>query len=158
MCEELQDVINRGYVSEIKKKNAELKALQAGINPHFLYNTLEAIRIKAYDDGNGEVADMIVLMANLYRGIVRSDTFIPIGKEINICRMYLRIISMRYADKLDCEITMDPQIMEYGIPKNLLPPIIENYFEHGIREGSLDNRYTIRGNLQDGNIRLEIYG
>lgn len=152
MCNELQLTINREYISEIKKKNAELNALQAGINPHFLYNTLEAIRIKAFDDGNKDVAEMIVLLANLYRSIVRDYTFIPIRKEISICSMYLNIFSIRYASNLDYEIDVDPRIPEYGIPKNLLQPIVENYFVHGIRDNTEDNRFIIRGFLEDGDI------
>jgi two-component system sensor histidine kinase YesM len=147
MCNELESTINREYVNEIKKKNAELQALQAGINPHFLYNTLEAIRIKAIDDGSNNVAEMIVLLAHLYRSIVRDQTFIPIRKEINMCEMYLNIFSLRYASNLDYDINIEPQLMEYGIPKNLLQPIIENYFVHGIRLNNEYNRFTIHGFL-----------
>lgn len=145
MCDELQETINREYLSEISKKNAELSALQAGINPHFLYNTLEAIRIKAVDDGNCDVAEMIVLLASLFRNVVKGDTFIPIHKEINTCNMYLSIFSMRYATNLDFEVHIDPDILEYGIPKNLLQPIIENYFIHGIRNDWEQNRFVITG-------------
>ncbi|MBP1990534.1 sensor histidine kinase [Paenibacillus eucommiae] len=152
MCDELQATINREYINEIRKKNAELNALQAGINPHFLYNTLEAIRIKAIDDGNNDVAEMIMLLAHLYRSIVRDHTFITIRKEINMCGMYLSILSLRYASNLEYEINIEPQMMEYGIPKNLLQPIIENYFVHGIRDNNESNRFIIRGFLQDGDI------
>jgi two-component system sensor histidine kinase YesM len=152
MCNELEITINREYVNEIKKKNAELQALQAGINPHFLYNTLEAIRIKAIDDGNNNVAEMIVLLAHLYRSIVRDKTFIHIRNEINMCDMYLNIFALRYASNLDYEINIEPQLMEYGIPKNLLQPIIENYFVHGIRLNNESNRFTIHGYLQGEDI------
>ena len=152
MCNELEITINREYVNEIKKKNAELQALQAGINPHFLYNTLEAIRIKAIDDGNTHVAEMIVLLAHLYRSIVRDQTFIPIRKEINMCDMYLNIFALRYSSNLDYEIHIEPQLMEYGIPKNLLQPIIENYFVHGIRNNNESNRFTIQGYLEGEDI------
>lgn len=152
MCDELQQTINHKYISEIKKKNAEMKALQSGINPHFLYNTLESIRIKAIDDGNRDVAEMIVLLANIYRGIVHDNTFITIRKEVNICSMYLSIFSLRYANNLDCEIEVEPCIMEYGIPKNLLQPIIENCFVHGIRDDKENNKLTISGFMRDGDI------
>lgn len=152
MCDELQQTINHKYISEIKKKNAELNALQSGINPHFLYNTLESIRIKAFDDGNSDVAEMIVLLANIYRGIVHDQTFIPIRKEVSMCSMYLNIFSLRYANKLDCEIDIEPGIMEFGIPKNLLQPIVENCFVHGIREDRENNKLIIRGFMQDGDI------
>lgn len=156
MCDELQDTINREYFSQIRKKNAELKALQAGLNPHFLYNTLEAIRIKAFDDGNERVAEMIVLLAGLYRNIVRDNTFILIRRELSICDMYINIFSLRYASQLEFEIDVSPQMMEYGIPKNLLQPIIENYFVHGIREKDENNRFVIQGCMEDGDLLFRI--
>lgn len=152
MCDELQATINREYITEIRKKNAELNALQAGINPHFLYNTLEAIRIKAYDDGNRDVAEMIVHLANLYRSIVRDRTFIPIRKEISLCRIYINIFSLRYASRFYYEVDIEPRIFEYGIPKNLLQPIVENYFVYGIRKDCEDNRFVIRGWMREGDI------
>lgn len=152
MCDELQITIEREYISEIKKKNAELGSLQAGINPHFLYNTLEVIRVMAIDEGNNDVAEMIVNLANLYRTIVRDYTFIPMRKEMNICEMYMDIFTCRYENFLEYEMNIDSQIMEFGIPKNLLQPIIENYFVHGIKEMCYDNRFEIRGFLTNGDI------
>lgn len=152
MCDELQVTIDREYVNEIKKKNAELGALQAGINPHFLYNTLEAIRVRAYDDGNNEVAEMIVNLANLYRSVVHDMTFIPIHKEINVCKLYLAIFSLRYNCGLDFDIDVEPGVMDCGIPKNLLQPIVENYFVHGIHDSREDNRLVIEGRMQGADI------
>ena len=152
MCDELQYIINREFISEIKKKNAELKALQTGINPHFLYNTLEVIRVKAYDNGIFDVAEMIVLIANFYRSVVRENTFITIREEINICSMYLNIFSLRYSDEFEYELDIDPQLMEYGIPKILLQPVIENYFLHGLKDKYEGNRFSIIGRLEGNNI------
>ncbi|MHB1454099.1 MAG: sensor histidine kinase [Saccharofermentanales bacterium] len=152
MCDDLQQTIEREYISEIKKKNAELGSLQAGINPHFLYNTLEVIRIRAIDAGNNDVAKMIVNLANLYRSIVRDRTFIRIRNEINICDMYMDIFSYCYEKTLEYEIHIDPRIMEYGIPKNLLQPIIENYYVHGMKDGGFANHFEIRGSLAERDI------
>ncbi|MDG0812268.1 sensor histidine kinase [Cohnella rhizosphaerae] len=156
MCDELQETIHREYFSQLRKKNAELKALQAGLNPHFLYNTLEAIRIKAFDDGNERVAQMIVLLAGLYRSLVRDGTFIQISRELSICDMYIQIFSLRYASLLEYEVDVDPKMLIYGIPKNLLQPIIENYFVHGIREKDENNRFVIRGRIEEGDLLFEI--
>ncbi len=152
MCDKLQENIEREYISEIKKKNAELGSLQAGINPHFLYNTLEVIRVRAIDEGNEDVGKMIVNLANLYRVIVKDCTFIPIRNEINICDIYMDIFSFRYENFLEYQMDIDPRIMEFGIPKNLLQPIIENYFVHGIKDECYDNRFEMRGSLMDGDI------
>lgn len=152
MCDQLQKTIEREYISQIKKKNAELGSLQAGINPHFLYNTLEVIRVRSIDTGNEDVAKMIVNLANLYRAIVRDRTFIPIRNEINICDMYMDIFSFRYENSLEYEMNIDPKIMEFGIPKNLLQPIIENYFVHGIKDEFYANRFEIQGFMKNGDI------
>jgi two-component system, sensor histidine kinase YesM len=152
MCDELQENIEREYISEIKKKNAELGSLQAGINPHFLYNTLEVIRVRAVDEGNQDVAKMIVNLANLYRSVVKDCTFIPIRNEMNICDLYMDIFSFRYEKFLDYEMEIDPRIMEFGIPKNLLQPIFENYFVHGIKDQGYDNQFEIQGFLTNGDI------
>jgi len=152
MCDKLQENIEREYISEIKKKNAELGSLQAGINPHFLYNTLEVIRVRAIDEGNEDVGKMIVNLANLYRVIVKDCTFIPIRNEINICDIYMDIFSFRYENFLEYQMDIDPRIMEFGIPKNLLQPIIENYFVHGIKDECYDNRFEMKGSLIDRDI------
>lgn len=154
MCDNLQKTIEREYIGEIKKKTAEIGSLQAGINPHFLYNTLEVIRVRAIDEGNSDVAKMIVNLANLYRSIVRDRTFIPIRNEINICDMYMDIFSYCYEKSLEYEIHVDPRILEYGIPKNLLQPIIENYYVHGMKDDSYANHFEIQGFLQDGDIHF----
>jgi len=157
MCVELEEMNNRKYLSEIRKKNSDLKALQAGINPHFLYNTLEAIRVKANDDGNSEISEMIMLLGNLYRSIVRDDTFIPIRKEISMCDMYMSIFSLRYDSHFEYRMHVSPAILEYGIPKNLLQPIIENYFVHGMRNDDDEpNLFTITGKLDNQDIEFTI--
>lgn len=152
MCGKLQKSIDREYAAEIKKRSAELGLLQAGINPHFLYNTLEVIRVKAVDNQDGDVAQMILDLANLYREIVRSRTFIPIRNEINICGMYMNLFSLRYDTCLNYEADIEPRVMKFGISKNLLQPIIENYFVHGIRKGDHFNYFSISGFLKDGDI------
>ncbi|MDD4680720.1 MAG: histidine kinase, partial [Clostridia bacterium] len=154
MCDELQKTIDLEYINAIKKRNAQMESLQAGINPHFLYNTLEVIRVRAVDAGNDDVAKMIVNLANLYRSMVKNCMFIPIRNEINICELYIDTFSFHYENTLDYEINIDPQIMKYGIPKNLLHPIIENYFVHGIKNKGSNNRFVISGYPEKENINF----
>ncbi len=156
MCGELQDNINKLYVHQIRQKTAELNALQSGINPHFLYNTLEAIRSKAHEDGNDEVAEFIVLMASLLRNLVRSQMFISLRQEMDFSRMYLSMFTLRYTDRLEYEARVDPDALEYGVPKGILQPVLENYFVHGIREDSADNFLRIDGRVQDGFILFTV--
>lgn len=156
MCDELQNNINRLFVYEIKQKNAELSALQSGINPHFLYNTLEAIRSKVQEDGNEEAAELIALMAGLLRNLVHSKKFIPIHQEMNFCCMYLDLFVLRYEDRFEYFMEVDPAINDFGVPKGILQPVLENYFMHGIREGAIDNWLEITGRLVDSWIVFKI--
>jgi len=93
-----------------------------------------------------------VLLANLYRSLVRDHTFVTIGKEVSLCEMYVDIFSLRYDSKFYYEIDIEPQIQEYGIPKNLLQPLVENYFVYGIRSGFDNNRFIIQGWKKDDDI------
>lgn len=156
MCDRLQDNINKLYINEIKQKTAELNALQTGINPHFLYNTLDAIRGKAHKDGNAEVAELIVMMASLLRNLVRSRMFVSIRKELDFCRMYLSIFTLRYADYFNYSFDIEPEVLDYGIPKGTLQPILENYFIHGIHENQDDNWLKISGELKEGFIIFKV--
>jgi two-component system sensor histidine kinase YesM len=156
MCDDLQENVEKLYINELKQKNAELSALQSGINPHFLYNTLEAIRSKAQEDGNDDVADSIVRVASLLRSLVRSSTFISLRQEMDFCRMYMGMFILRYADRFDFVVDVDPAVLEYGVPKGFLQPVLENYFIHGIRANEFDNRLSISSGLDEGWITIVI--
>lgn len=156
MCDDLQDNVNRLYVNEIKQKSAELNALQSGINPHFLYNTLEAIRNKAKEDGCEDVAELIVMMSSLLRILVRSQMFIPIRQEMHFVRMYLDMFSLRYADRFDYTIDAAEDALDYSVPKGILQPVVENYFVHGIRDDADDNRMDITVRLDQGCVLFEV--
>ena len=99
MCGDLENYIEKVYLSEIQQKTAQLKALQSQINPHFLYNTLEAIRMRAITKGDEEAGEMIHLLAALFRSTIRDHTFIEISNEIKYCNMYLELFKIRYGDR-----------------------------------------------------------
>ena len=152
MCDELQENITKLYVHELKEKTAELHALQAGINPHFLFNALQAVSAKAREAGDDEVAELLVLLSTLMRNIVRSQTFIPIRQELEFCRIYLELFALRYGERFRYEMDVDPEIADFGIPKNVLQPVLENYFVHGIREDREDNVVRVLGGRDGGGI------
>ncbi|RCX17841.1 two-component system sensor histidine kinase YesM [Anaerobacterium chartisolvens] len=156
MCESLTDYIKKVYVSEIKQKNAELTALQAQINPHFLYNTLEVIRMKAVSTGASNVGNMIYILAALFRNTVRSETFIPISEELRQCELYLQLFRTRYEEKLTYVIDVKEEIFDYTIVKFTLQPIIENCIFHGIKQDSEDNTIILSGYRDAGDICFTI--
>lgn len=143
MCEELMSYINQVYVSEIKQKHAELVAFQAQINPHFLYNTLEAIRMRAMTQGAPDAGEMAYVLGNLFRYAVKSDTIVTLEDEIDYCRQFLELYRIRYKDKIDYRITIDEKLKSSQLFKLTLQPLLENAIVHGIRSSGHPNLITI---------------
>jgi two-component system sensor histidine kinase YesM len=141
----LVQYINDVYITEIKYKNAAFTALQSQINPHFLSNTLEAIRMKAVTEGNEEVADMVYILSTLFRSTLKTDKIVKIKDEINHCELYLKLFSYRYRDKLQVIIDVDKKILNEWTGKLLLQPIVENSIFHGFDSTRNDNRIQILG-------------
>ena len=141
---------------ELKRKS-DLKALQAQINPHFLYNTLDSIIWMGEMGQNREVVLMTSALSKLFRiSISKGREFISISDEIAHVKSYLTIQEMRYKDKFEYSIEIDPDLYNCTILKITLQPLVENAIYHGIKE--VDHRGTIRitGEELDGNIKLEV--
>ncbi|MBN3523988.1 sensor histidine kinase [Paenibacillus apiarius] len=156
MCEDLKQYINRFYKSELKQKHAELIALQAQIKPHFLFNTLEVIRMRAISQGVHDVGEMIYSLASMFRHMVKDKTVITVNEEIENCRRYLELTRIRYRDKLQYTINMDERLGGYNIMKLSVQPIIENYLVHGIGLERTDNHILIEVMQSEGKLVIRI--
>lgn len=152
MSEHLSEHIEKSYISELKQKNAELTALQAQINPHFLYNTLEAIRMKAVSTGDKETGQMIYILAEMFRSSIKSDTVISVEDEIRQCEQYLQLFKIRYGDSFTYCINVEDSVRSCGFIKHLLQPILENYIVHGFSPRARNNRITLIGTRQGDNL------
>ena len=125
MCERLDDYIKRNYDAEIRRRTAELNALQAQINPHFLFNTIESIRMKAVEEGNMEIAQMLSLLGNMFRWSMRFDEkIVYIEDEVDYISSYLQLQRFRFSDKIDIDISVPDSLLDYGIPKLVLQPCL----------------------------------
>lgn len=144
MCVQLDTHIQKRYLAEIEQKNAEMAALQSQINPHFLYNTLEAIRMKAICNGDQEVGKMLYSMAVTYRSQLKEADVITLAQELHYCKKYLEIFEYRYPKQFQSDVECPLEYMQVPIIKFVLQPIIENYFIHGIRMRDNDNYIRIR--------------
>lgn len=144
MCEDLTEYIDRVYISEIRQKQAELIAFQAQINPHFLYNTLEAIRMRAHHKKADDVGEMIYILSSIFRYSVKTDPIVTLGNEIEYCTLYLDLFRIRYLNNFSYEIDVEPELMTIPILKLSIQPIIENYIVHGLRMSHSDNRIVIQ--------------
>lgn len=141
MCDRLEQYIDKMYASELKQKHAELVALQSQIQPHFLYNTLESIRMKAYHMGAKDVGRMIYSLSVMFKNMVKKRTIVTLGEEIEMCSLYLELFQIRYEGRLQVDIQMDEDIVECSVLKLLVQPIVENYTIHGFR--SLEDNNSI---------------
>ncbi|MBP1996037.1 sensor histidine kinase [Paenibacillus eucommiae] len=156
MQEKLIEYIQDVYIAEIKYKNAAFAALQSQINPHFLSNTLEAIRMKAVKDGNEEVADMVYILSILFRNTLKTGKMVKIKEEIMHCELYLKLFSYRYRDKLTVSIDVEKQIMNDLTGKLLLQPIVENCVFHGFDLTQSGHRIMIKGYRENEEILFTI--
>ena len=132
MITRLDKHIQTAYVYQLESKTAELKALQAQINPHFLFNTLESIRFNALEHQDADTAKMIHLLGNLFRWNIQSgDLFVELRQEINYAETFIELQKLRYADAFDFTTDVPQQLMTLGVPKFILQPLVENAIKHG---------------------------
>lgn len=134
MTHKIEDLMAQNVHEQEQKRKSELKALQSQINPHFLYNTLDSIIWMAEGKKYEDVVLMTASLARLLRqSISNEDETVLIGQEIQYVKSYLTIQKMRYKDKLEFEIHVDPSIMNTHIVKLTLQPIVENAIYHGLK-------------------------
>ncbi|MGL5245459.1 MAG: sensor histidine kinase, partial [Sarcina sp.] len=156
MCSSLDDYIKKSYLSELNQKRAEIIALQNQINPHFLYNTLESIRMKAICNGDREVGKMLYSLAFLFRSQVKDNIIISIKQEIEYCNKYLDLFKFRYDNNFKFNINCDVDLYDKQIIKFTLQPLIENYFVHGIILENDNNELNIKIEKKEDNIVVYI--
>ena len=136
---------------------AELELLQAQINPHFLYNTLDSIAILAESGREEEVVDMVTSLSTFFRNSLSDgQDIIPLRSELAQATSYLEIQQIRYSDILNYEINVPEEMMEYMVPKLILQPLIENALYHGIKNRRGRGTIRIAGAREDGALLLKV--
>jgi len=143
---------------EKKRKEAELSALQAQINPHFLHNTLDIINWKVQQNANPEdISDIVISLSNYYRFVINNDdVIIPVKREIEHIETYLYLQKIGYEDKLRFHFEVDKDILNYKVLKFILQPIVENSLIHGILKKSGIGTIAVKGYKSDDSIVFEI--
>lgn len=144
MTAKLEILIENEYVYRLRQREAELAELQAKFDPHFLYNSLEIIRGRVYDNGDIETADIIKKLSQLFRSFISKKRFVTIQDELAFCNSYFCLVHPQQSDNLQVYYDVDSNLLLCGIIRNLLQPIIENYFVHGFNAQSAANCVTIR--------------
>ena len=152
MIRQIKDLIDKLYVSDLNKqkaellaKDAQLRTLQAQINPHFLYNTLDSINLFAIKHNTPEISEMINSLANFYRySLSKGRNMISLEEEITHTQSYLDIQSIRFGPRLRYSIAIGRELRKTRIVKLVIQPLVENSIIHGFahKEGELEIRIT----------------
>ena len=158
MIAKMSVLVDEQYKSGKAVKNAELKALQSQINPHFLYNTLDMINWMAYKNMNSEIRLAVKNLAKFYKLSLNKGNYItPIEDELHHISLYVEIQNMRYSNRISLEINVNSDIRSYLIPKITLQPIVENSITHGIfAKGNVEGKIIITGSIVNNNIYLKV--
>lgn len=157
MIDRINVLISEVYIAEmhvkdleIKRQEAEMNALQSQINPHFLFNTMESIRMNLLKKRDLETADIVEGFARLLRkSIDWGRDHVTLQHELELVDIYLRIQKFRYRDKLEYAINIEEALLSASIPKFTLQPIVENAIYHGIEMKEGKGRLVIDASLQE---------
>ena len=154
---EIDNLLNRVYKEQLTRKEAELKALQAQINPHFLFNTLESINWMAQLNNVPEIRDMVASLSDLMEASMgKGNPMIPLSKELKYIDSYLVIMKYRYGDRLSYESQADQSALHQKVPKLILQPLIENAIYHGVDKVRKKCLIQLKVESQEEQIYIEI--
>lgn len=135
MLDQINEMIKETKATQARKRKAELAMLQAQINPHFLFNVLNSIRMKVFKNGDKESAKMISSLSKLLRMTIDTQKgMIPFAEEINMVSDYVFLMNMRQKEKVNFIINIANESYQQTIPRFILQPIIENSIIHGLNQ------------------------
>lgn len=154
MLDRLERNIHDIYQLELSQKDANMRALQAQINPHFMYNTLEFLRMYAVMADQNELADIIYEFSSLLRNNISDERETTLKQEVEFCRKYSYLCMVRYPKSIAYGFKIDPGLEEMRIPKFTLQPLVENYFAHGVDHRRTDNVISIKALKKEGYVEI----
>lgn len=157
MMDRLEESVIKEKEASDRRRNAEITALEAQINPHFLYNTLEMINWIAIENDEYEISNSIGALANILRyGVNNSNGIVTIKDEVEWLKQYLLLQKIRLKNLFSSEILVDPEAMTVRVHKMLLQPFIENAIIHGFGSTKQACKLTIKIEKQENYIVIEI--
>ncbi|MCI8695977.1 sensor histidine kinase [uncultured Acetatifactor sp.] len=158
MVDQVEALLREQYILGQEKVEAELKALQSQINPHFLYNTLDMINWMSQKKESENIRSVVQAMSRFYRlTLSKGRDIVSIRDEVEMCEAYMEIQKRRYRGRICYEVEVDGDILDCLIPKITLQPFLENAIIHGINEKA-DGRgmVILNGWMEDGRITLSV--
>lgn len=137
---EINELMQKVTQSEILNKEMEFKTLQSQMNPHFLYNTLDAINWLAFKEKQTEICNLVAAISSLIRAsISNKKSIITIEQELDYVKNYIYIQHIRYKDRFDIIYDIDESLLKQAVPKLIIQPIVENAIIHGIENSKNKN-------------------
>lgn len=157
MKSNIQQLMADNVNKEKEKREAELKALYAQINPHFLFNTLNSVRC-AVELGKKEKASVIIIsLINLLKVTLKGNELVPLSQEIENLNNYIQILQMRHGMSFRSEFNIPEVLCDYKIPKLLLQPIIENSIIHGFEGIEHEGLILVNAEMESDKVVIYIY-
>lgn len=133
LVDKINDLVKENYEEKIVMKEWQIKALQAQINPHFLYNTLDSIHWLAKINDQNQIAMMIKSLGNLLRNsIYKSNYVVSIKEEVGILEDYINIQKFRFQERLNVNINIKEEVLNFKIPNLVLQPLVENSISYAL--------------------------
>ncbi|MDF2484124.1 MAG: putative signal transduction protein with a C-terminal ATPase domain [Herbinix sp.] len=157
MVKQLHELMDEIVIEQEQKRKSEFDALQAQINPHFLYNTLDSIVWMVESERYQEAIFMVTALANLFRiSLSKGKNIITIREEIEHAQNYLFIQKIRYKNRFQIDIDIDPEINEYCTIKLIVQPLLENAIYHGVEYMDGEGEIKVRGYLKDNDVYIDV--
>jgi two-component system sensor histidine kinase YesM len=164
MTSRINSLINDVYKLEIQSKNlemervrAELNFLQSQMNPHFLFNTLNAILVVCTKNKYDDVTDIIKSLSKLLRRLLRwKEDLVTLQEEMQFIEMYLKIEKFRFRDKFDYQFEIEEQALEYKIPKMSMQPLVENSCKHGLQTIEGLGIIKVKAAIEEGRLQVTV--
>lgn len=145
MVQYIQNLIQTQYKNEIKQREIELKYMQSQINPHFLYNALDAIRWMAVVEQQEQIAVQVEALSDIFRHALNSGReMVTIEQEVSHLESYILIQKNRFGDRIRIQIEVEPELLQCEVIKLILQPLVENAIIHGLEEKIGGGEVTVK--------------
>lgn len=155
MSEHIQTLIEENYIVRLNEQSARLIALEAQINPHFLYNTLQAISTEALINDQDQIHEMVISLASILRYSIKGGDLVTLADEMEHVKKYIYLQKIRMEDNLSYSIEIDEDAYPYVIPKISIQTLVENAIVHGM-EGLTSIDIAINASIKNNTLYIEV--
>ena len=157
MTEYLQNHIQQVYIAEIRQRDAAIEALKTQIQPHYLYNTLDVIRMTAITNDDNVTAEMIDSLSGQLKYLIgNARDMVTLQAEIDSIRNYFKIIRIRYENRFELEINIEENLLGLEVPQLIIQPVVENAVKYGLKPKSGTGVIAVNAREEDGCLEITV--